>query len=1163
MATTTPELKWQETDRRVRHPLQAVRVYIRAYVLLEGLVSALLFAAVAIWAGLLVDWGLFWLFSFDWMLELEYLTNGRNSGMIVRVTILLVFVGWLLYIAVRKMAMRLVGEFSDRSMALVLERRFPHELQDRLITAVELADPKLAKTFGYSYQLVAKTIRDVAERVERLPVLSVFKWGRLIWLYCLLFLLTVGLVGGVGAGVCAVGALRGGDGSPSDFLWDFRFAAETWAERNLLLMHSFWPRDAYLEIKGFHDTPAHPGEMRVGARDEKPIMNARAYQWIVADHNVLGGWRPMRYGDLRAVLDGNFQDADIPDDWAGWILDPIVDEPGDWRLWTVDQIALQIDLQNPDRRTYNALALEHPAGLKTLADALHQLDVLAERPDMKHRLRRLTIPAKAFVAIRGSTEDKPETSDLTQGNKYLVDLSRIKESVRFRVHALNFSTPYKKISLVQAPYLKTLTARKEEPAYITLRLQGSQLPLKGRKRVSAQPLALTGESNLSVAVGSSVTLTADFAELNERTFDDEVVLRAPREPKLKGAFVPKQKVEKIEGHDGVTGFKLHLDNVVKAYEFEFEFRDQDGVEGRRHVIIQPRLDNPPECDAVLEVVNTKLDVIGLKEPKNTSAVLITPDAFLPIKGTIKDDYGLTGAQWVFEYEPAEFEVVNGTVVMKQVNLQGLRGNPRERRASLVLSGFQCLPGPGVDLSTFSYWAWLAQELRLDLAMNGDRGEGEQTADVFSFAYQHSERSADEIPPDQLEARLATLKEDERCKPFREVSWKDETREQLYNTPSDFASGVRPVPGIRPDVDGFDVQLHLGRKIKPSDPQSMPQLHYILRVWLSATDNNVETGPSTSRTKVPLEFLIVSEAELLTFVGMQEAELSDKLVKLQGDLNNAKVYLHEQAGKLSAAGAADVYDSIRGRIDQVVKVVEAGESNARGVLGDFSRIHRKLVANRVNRRITDKVYQKIVQPLEELTPVEANKPGAFSQCEDLLRDLRTGLEEDTRLLADGAKGLTTGPQRIQHIARCEDKLDAVIKRLNDVLQVISESVNYAKVLEDAVLLDRLQRELKDKAERDFNDKLRELLRGVIERDLKFETTSQDVKAGAAVTFKVAADSCPITKAELAKADPKLTVTKTDTSVTITAAADAAVVEGVEVNVTGEGDKKVTLKVNVKK
>ena len=48
-----------ETQRRVRHPLQLLRKYIRAYVILEGVALTILAAAVLFWLGLAFDFGLF------------------------------------------------------------------------------------------------------------------------------------------------------------------------------------------------------------------------------------------------------------------------------------------------------------------------------------------------------------------------------------------------------------------------------------------------------------------------------------------------------------------------------------------------------------------------------------------------------------------------------------------------------------------------------------------------------------------------------------------------------------------------------------------------------------------------------------------------------------------------------------------------------------------------------------------------------------------------------------------------------------------------------------------------------------------------------------------------------------------------------------------------
>jgi hypothetical protein len=76
-------------------------------------------------------------------------------------------------------ATRLFREFHDQHLALVLERRFPRQLADRLITAVELSDPQKAAEQGYSPAMVEKTIHDAAAEVEKLPVGQVFDWARL------------------------------------------------------------------------------------------------------------------------------------------------------------------------------------------------------------------------------------------------------------------------------------------------------------------------------------------------------------------------------------------------------------------------------------------------------------------------------------------------------------------------------------------------------------------------------------------------------------------------------------------------------------------------------------------------------------------------------------------------------------------------------------------------------------------------------------------------------------------------------------------------------------------------------------------------------------------------------------------------------------------------
>src|SRR5207248_8105647 len=133
------------------------------------------------WAGLLLDYGTFRLFAFDWLQELRDVAPDSSNALFVRILLLGVLFAILAVLVVSKVALRWLREFNDRAVALVLERRFPKELGDRLITAVELADPKLADRYGYSKVMIAKTIDDAAHRMDTLPVSSVFNWGRLVW----------------------------------------------------------------------------------------------------------------------------------------------------------------------------------------------------------------------------------------------------------------------------------------------------------------------------------------------------------------------------------------------------------------------------------------------------------------------------------------------------------------------------------------------------------------------------------------------------------------------------------------------------------------------------------------------------------------------------------------------------------------------------------------------------------------------------------------------------------------------------------------------------------------------------------------------------------------------------------------------------------------------
>src|SRR3954464_12291330 len=198
MPTTTTDYAppdHKAVDPKIAHPLGRLRGIIRRYVSIEGVLAVLLFLAAWFWLAMLLDYGVFKLFSFDWALE-------AHVGF--RVVALVLAVAALLALVATKVVIRLTRDFSDASLALILEKRYPHILGDRLISAVQLADLEWSKKYGYSTAMIQKTIDDVREKIDQVPVQNVFNWRRL-WIQGGAFVaITLGFFLLSGVAVCAI-----------------------------------------------------------------------------------------------------------------------------------------------------------------------------------------------------------------------------------------------------------------------------------------------------------------------------------------------------------------------------------------------------------------------------------------------------------------------------------------------------------------------------------------------------------------------------------------------------------------------------------------------------------------------------------------------------------------------------------------------------------------------------------------------------------------------------------------------------------------------------------------------------------------------------------------------------------------------------------------------
>jgi hypothetical protein len=324
MATTLPTPKpavWNrsETDREIRHPLSAIRGYIRSYVVLEGVALTLLFLGLWFWIGLGLDWALHYFLNFDWIKVLD-MAAGLETAFWFRAVLLGVILVGLLAVVALTIFRRLFFEFADGAVAMVLERRYPRELGDRLITALELANPELSKKYGYSQAMVDQTIISAAERVARLPVAGVFNWSRLIGTWVLAVTATLGIYLIACGTLFAFGLASDTTGN----VHQLHRSGWLWTNRNIALADRYyWPTRSYLEVVRFQNDPEHPHKTVIGKDVGHSDFRVKAYEWVIFDPEAEAGIRPLLYSDLSEwVVDNKaVLDLKMPANWEHWIMD--------------------------------------------------------------------------------------------------------------------------------------------------------------------------------------------------------------------------------------------------------------------------------------------------------------------------------------------------------------------------------------------------------------------------------------------------------------------------------------------------------------------------------------------------------------------------------------------------------------------------------------------------------------------------------------------------------------------------------------------------------------------------------------------------------------------------------------------------------------------------
>jgi hypothetical protein len=1008
MAIVVPETDRTRVapDPRIVHPLDQLRGYIRRFVFLDGLLAAALFLVAWFWVGLALDFGLFKVSGFDWV---------QDAPRGLRIAALIALVVLLVAIVTTWVVLRLTREFSYPSLALVLEKRYPQVLGDRLITAVELADVDKQARVGYSPQMIERTIAEAREAVGRVPVREVFNWRRL-WRKLLLVGVVMLLMTVVWYGLAAA---FGRVTSPGEFAWRSGDVVGIWAERNLLLKNTPWPRRAHLELVDF------PREgLRVGKSDAPPKVRVRAYEWVTADLAARDGWRPLRWSDLA--------DFEVP---APQTM--TVHEEGDWALHDMAQAAVvgvprlpltekvvsvrEVNLA--EKSADEVFAAFPPASHPEMEAVYLRLDELAAKPSMSRTLRHLAIPAAVTLTYRGLPAD-PTARGRDQGSTsgsvrltrepngdFSAEVTGLKESVAFVVRAEDFRTESRDIVLVPPPMLTRLSRVESQPAYLyhpapqVTRPDGTPEPprfelLKGLRQVLVEKdLSLTGDKSVvSVPAGTELVLTgtADkpLAKVSVQPRSGRVTGAAP------GSTAP---VPVPVENDTFRVTFAGEDRVTQSVEFELVMVDHDGVQSTRPVLIQAVDDQAPTVEVAVDVIR-----------KVGNTYLCTPSAQVPFvkESIVRDDTGLSRVEYQFTVTRIEAQVVVG------LQLQALAG---------VWAYSPVVPNLGSALGPTAS-AVVAAQL--------GKGEQKQFAALPVAAFDRAYQA--------LSADTADL-----------------LRQKLAKPPAnpDAPAVVRDVK-FTLDGDVFDLETadrlleSRGRKLIVTDPTEV-QPRYRIDLDVVATDVNVESGPKQGRNLEPIRLLLVSEPDLLAEIGKDEEVLIGKLDDALRKLSDAQTKLNQQADRLiSPVLPPEQLLAARVRAEDIIQDVGKARELSQVVGSEYGRLRREVEYNRVSLerdadgRLVSKVGQRywteIIQPLEQV------QAGPFKFAEDALAAFRdpllAGARPEEPLTQNARSALAQLIAALQAIRNRLGESISVNKLRDDLRKIIENQKQVSRALD---------------------------------------------------------------------------------------------------------------------
>jgi hypothetical protein len=890
MATITLEPREQSRSSGAIHgqltnPLHKLRSGIRTFVTLDILLFVGVFAVFFFWLGIGFDYGIFKITGFD---VAQQTPKGLRIASLALFSILL---GFLVFTRVKRMMTR---DFSYPSLAMVLEKRYPKLLGDRLITAVELSDVKKAERQGYSGEMIEHTINEARERIGQINVSSVFRWSRLYWkaVYIGLFML-LGLTTSIACSTIQFEgrAIKLRSFQPGAFTHKLTDVVAIWGERNLMMKNTPWPRRAHLELVDF---PAS-GELRIGKDAGAPRVKARAYKWVIVQSDSYNGWRPLMWSDLARPEFAISAPASVV------IADTSAGGSGSMATKELNLSGMSVD----------DVEAQVGANSDAVATVFARLESLTADPWMSRTVRQLTVPRDLMLRFTGASGKTRGDVNLTRdpSGEFAGDVTGIAENVvSFVVSGEDFRTPTQSIQLIPKPVLIELKRDEYVPAYLyhaapidgppaipgTEAVRG-QAALRGlRQRFMDKRISLTGDRSVfSVPVGTELEITATADKKLKK-----VTIAA------KTGSVPDFSREAATAEEGFESFTVPFKGahtITEPTEFEYTMTDFDNVSAKRSILIQVTEDQPPTVELFVDVLR-----------KVGNAYMVTPIVAVPFSpdSTIKDDTGLSKVEFEFSYTRMESEVVQKLQAQLAVGLANAFGSPVTNWGTPLLMG--------------------ANDTLYRQIGTKNENKTFRSSKVMRFEQEYN------ALPRETYARLL----------------------QKLNEPlkTDQTDVVKLVKLLDPKSDYFDLQLVAPNLLaKPEDIQP----HYRLELNIAATDVNAElVGKGgqkivgkTGQNIETIQFLVVSEAELLVEISRDEKTQLEKLEELYKRVVDAQAKLNQEIGYLRSP-TKDQIENSRIRALDILQDIAKSKEQLSGIQTEYERLYREIQANRCSQTELD-------------------------------------------------------------------------------------------------------------------------------------------------------------------------------------------------------------------